>query len=186
MVLGVVASEGAKPVVDDVVSEVENEALRVDGFIGVVSGVWASGLVVGVEVVMERVAVAPSTFGESGVTVFALGVDRFVEAFRDDAPLDCDVGWRGLFGLAGVVCDGERFIDAPACGTVVDDDVSAMAGDTQSIEGLIFTRVAEAKAHMADDDFVSSGNEGVIFEADASAGGGLSRDGDVRISYLQG
>ncbi len=89
--MGVVASEFTEPVVDDVISKVENEALRVDGFIGVVSGVWASGLVVCVEVVVERVAVAPTTFGERGVTVFTFRVDGFVETFGNDAPLDCDV-----------------------------------------------------------------------------------------------
>ena len=183
--MGVVASEFTEPVVDGVVSEVENQALRVDAFVGVVSGVWASGLVVSVEVVMERVAVAPPTFGERGVTVFAFGVDGFVEAFGDDAPLDCDVGWRGLFGVAGVVCDGESFIDAPACGAVVNDDVSTVTGNAHSVEGLGVASVTKSESHMADDDFVSSGNEGVIFEADTATGSGLACDCEVRVINSQ-
>ena len=169
--VGVVAGGAATPVVDDVVAEVEHEAFGVFGSVVVVARAGQSRAVMGEEIVVEGIAVAPAASNERAVAMGTFVVFGFVQTFGDDAPLYGDIAELATRG------GRKRLIDCPTGRAVVDDDV--LTGADGNCVGLTFGVVPGAAPQMADDDMVCCDSEPSIFEADTASGSGLSSDCDI-------
>src|SRR5204863_9666814 len=100
----------------------------------------------------------------------ALMVQRAREALADEAPLD---------GEVGALVDRENFVYAPAHRAVINNDVRAFA--TKAV--LFFARsVARPEAEVSDDQIMGVEVDLEVLDANAVAGRGLPRYGQVRMN----
>src|SRR5687767_6383206 len=123
------------------------------------------------EVVMKR---RSHSTPYATITMLTFFVNGLVKAFRDYAPLQCKVL---------VVVERCALIGRPAHRTVFYDDILS----SNAADGIILLAflTPEAEAHVADDNIVSIYNKREVSQADAVAGGRVSRNGDVAIINIK-
>ena len=123
------------------------------------------------QIVMIRALVRAPDASEA---VMSFAVIAAVEAFGYHAPLQCYV-------LTPIY--GHRFVDAPACRHVVENDIPVKS----SADGIAFATalVAKSYADIADYHLVGIDAEGVTLQTDAVAWRSLSGYRDVRRLYSQ-
>jgi hypothetical protein len=113
----------------------------------------------------------------ASVTVGTLGMTGVVKTLGNEAPLHGQV-FHAVYRTT--------FVDAPANGAMVDDDVFLIHA-SQTITFMIsYIGVAQAKTHKADDDVARVDGEGVIGDADTITRCCLSGDGNVAAGKRQG
>ena len=150
----------ATMVVDDVIDEVEADVVAEPGI---------AAAVMGVQIVMETDAAA-AIAEQRAVAVLALLMAGTIQARGDERP---------LHGDAIGVGDGERFIDAPGGGDVIEDDVLR----TVHLEAVVLhagaIAVTGTEAQIADDDVVGTNDPRCpTRDGDAVTGRGLSGEGE--------
>ena len=107
-----------------------------------------------------------------------------IERFRRDRVLDGDVDGGQLEVLASsrgmihVAIHGDVLVQAPRGGHVIDDEVAHRIA-SERIVAVRRLGLAAAKTHVPDDDIMGVQLHGVARDADAVAGSGVARDGDV-------
>ena len=123
------------------------------------------------EVVVEA---GKLTAPDASVTMCSLRVARIGETLGNGTP---------LHGEIVVVVERSYLIDAPAEGTMVEDDAGlvALPGSIRTVIDVLFLSAAYAEET---DDVVVARLNGVISEGDARRWGCLSEDGDV-VTYLE-
>ena len=123
------------------------------------------------EVVVEA---GELTAPDASVTMCSLRVTRIGETLGNGTP---------LHGEIVVVVERSHLVDAPAEGTVVEDDAGlvALPGCIRTVIDVLFLSAAYAEET---DDVVAARLNGVISEGDARRWGSLSEDGDV-VSKLE-
>ena len=123
------------------------------------------------EVVVEA---GKLTAPDASVTMCSLRVTRIGETLGNGTP---------LHGEIIVVVERSHLIDAPAEGTVVEDDAGlvALPGSIRTVIDVLFLSAAYAEET---DDVVAARLNGIISEGDARRWSRLSEDGDV-VSKLE-
>ena len=139
--------------------------------------------VAGQEVVVEgSVLAAP----DAAVAVVSLAVEpALFHGLCNNAPLQ---------GHVGVGIEGGGFVNAPAHGAVIQDDIFVVAApDAVFAVGLSILDiglapvafVSKTEAHKADNHIVRIDVGGVVLDADAVSGGRLAGNGDVSLGNLE-
>ena len=123
------------------------------------------------EVVVEACEL---TAPDASVTMCSLRVPRIGETLGNGTP---------LHGEIVVVVERSHLVDAPAEGTVVEDDAGlvALPGSIRTVIDVLFLSAAYAEET---DDVVAARLNGVISEGDARRWSSLSENGDV-VTYLE-
>ena len=81
--------------------------------------------------------------------------------------------------------DRQTFVDAPADGTVVHDDV-VVVHRTETVTLMISNKlIAQTETHITEDDVVAGDDKRMIGYADAVARSCLSGNGDITVLDLQ-
>ena len=149
-------------------------------------GVVKTGGTVGVmsqEVVVEgSVLAAP----DAAVAVVSLAVEpALFHGLCNNAPLQ---------GHVGVGIEGGGFVNAPAHGAVIQDDILVVAAPNAVFAvGLVTADIglapvafiSKAEAHKADNHIVGVDVGRVVLDADAVSGGRLAGDGDISLGNLE-
>ena len=124
-------------------------------------------------VVVSRVGSAPDT----SVAVLPLAVDGVAEPFRQDAPLEREIGHA---------VEAPAFVGRPAQRAMVYDDVLDVVAARVQVHRVVLRLafISHPAVYETYDDVGRVYPESIVLEAYSLAGSGLSRDGDVTVSAL--